>query len=303
MLKKSITLAGALAILIVSGCATMPQHDPALDIAHAAVDAARRNPQVAVYAPTEFDQATAALHQADELSVQGGNYNYNDAHQLAVLANQRAVAAQDVARVRSEQAALAASRTATDARMQADASQRQANLAQYQASEAQRQADAAQRLAAAPQMPGAYDYRRLPNEQLYEAQVTSVRAVVGPPQQRCWVDRQVVESAPAGVNVAGAVVGGVVGGVLGHQIGNGRGQDWATGIGAVGGAVIGANVGRGAPVTAYTQDVQRCATMPASASPDYWDVTYNFRGFEHRAQTTMAPGATILVNAQGEPRV
>ena len=37
-----------------------------------------------------------------------------------------------------------------------------------------------------------YEYRRRPNERLSEAPVTSVRAVVGPPEQRCWVERQQV---------------------------------------------------------------------------------------------------------------
>src|SRR4030095_15118222 len=112
-------------------------------------------------------------------------------------------------------------------RIQADATQRQAAAAQLQAAEAQRQADQAQRLAAAA--PGAYDYRRRENEALYEAPVTSVRAVVGPPQQRCWVERQVVETGSPGINVPGAVVGGVVGGILGHQIGRVRGRDIGTG--------------------------------------------------------------------------
>jgi uncharacterized protein YcfJ len=98
-------------------------------------------------------------------------------------------------------------------------------------------------------------------------------------------------------------VGGIAGGILGHQIGSGRGRDVATGIGAATGAVLGANVGREAPGTVYTQDVQRCANVPAATRPDYWDVTYNFRGYEHRVQTTSPPGATILVNAQGEPRI
>ena len=31
------------------------------------------------------------------------------------------------------------------------------------------------------------DYRRRGDERVFEAQVTSVRAVVGPPDQRCWV--------------------------------------------------------------------------------------------------------------------
>jgi uncharacterized protein YcfJ len=206
-----------------------------------------------------------------------------------------------VARLRSEQAALVAQRTATDARIQADVTQRQAATAQLNAAEAQRQADEARRLAAAP--PAAYDYRRRPNEPLYEAPVTSVRAVVGPPQQRCWVERQVVDTGTPGINVPGAVVGGVVGGILGHQIGSGHGQDVATGIGAAGGAVLGANVGRDAPGAVYTQDVQRCATVSSSATLDYWDVTYNFRGYEHHVQTTSPPGTTVLVNAQEEPRM
>jgi uncharacterized protein YcfJ len=252
-----------------------------------------------MYASAELNQAAATLSQAEDLAARGGRYN--DAHQLAVLANQRAAAAQDVARVRSEQAALVAQRTATDARIQADATQRQAAAAQLQAAEAQRQADQAQSLAAAAP-PAAYDYRRRENEPLYEAPVTSVRAVVGPPQQRCWVERQVVDTGSPGINVPGAVVGGVVGGILGHQIGSGRGRDVATGVGAAGGAVLGANVGRDAPGT-VTQDVQRCVTVSTAATVDYWDVTYDFRGYEHHVQTTNPPGRTILVNAQGEPRV
>jgi uncharacterized protein YcfJ len=295
MLGKSATFAVALAILAASGCATFPR-DPALDDARLSLDAARRNPQVAMYASAEFGQAAATLRQAEDLAANGGQYN--DVHQLALLANQRAAAAQDVARLRADQAALVAQRTAADARIQADVAQRQAAAAQLQAAEAQRQADQAQVLAAAA--PGTYDYRRRANEPLYEAPVTSVRAVVGPPQQRCWVERQVVDTGSPGINVPGAVIGGVVGGILGHQIGSGRGQDLATGIGAVGGAVVGANVG---PSTAYTQDVQRCVDVSTAAPLDYWDVTYNFGGYEHHVQTTSPPGRTILVNAQGEPRV
>ena len=297
--SKSASCAVALAVLAASGCASFPGRDPALDDARLSLDAARANPQVATYASTELDQAAATLRQADDLAASGGRYE--DVHQLALMANQRAVAAQDAARYRSQQAALVAQRNAVDARIQANVSQQQAAAAQLQAAEAQRQADAAQRLAAVP--PVAYDYRRRDNEALYEAPVTSVRAVVGPPQQRCWVERQVVDSGSPGVNVPGAIVGGVVGGILGHQIGAGRGQDLATGIGAVGGAVVGANVGRDAPGTVYTQDVQRCATVSSAAPLDYYDVTYNFRGYEHHVQTTRPPGRTILVNGQGEPRM
>ena len=76
-----------------------------------------------------------------------------------------------------------------------------------------------------------------------------------------------------------------------------------TGVGVLGGAAVGANVGRASDGLVYSQDVQRCEYVPTSGPPDYWDVTYVFAGREHRAQMTAPPGAIILVNAQGEPRV
>jgi uncharacterized protein YcfJ len=148
----------------------------------------------------------------------------------------------------------------------------------------------------------AYEYRQRPNEQLYEVPVTSVHAVVGPPEQRCWLERQQVVEDRSGPNVPGAIVGGLIGGVLGHQIGSGRGKDVATAGGAVAGAAIGANVGRGAGQTTYSQDVQRCETVPSSARPDYWDVAYEFRGLQHHVQMSAPPGPTITVNDNGEPR-
>ena len=150
-----------------------------------------------------------------------------------------------------------------------------------------------------PPVPPPYPYYPHHGEHLYTANVVAVRAVMGPPEQRCWVEQRQVE-APASPNVPGANIGGVLGGVLGHQIGGGRGNDVATAIGAVGGAAIGANVNRGAQT--YTQDVQRCSSVPGTGQVAYWDVTYVFRGATHRAQLSFAPGATITVNGQGEPR-
>jgi uncharacterized protein YcfJ len=145
-----------------------------------------------------------------------------------------------------------------------------------------------------------YSYYPRHGERLYTANVVAVRAVVGPPEQRCWVERQQV-TTPGGPNVAGAVIGGILGGVIGHQIGNGRGNDVATAVGAVGGAAVGANVNRGAQTT--TQDVRHCQAVPGSATVAYWDVTYVFRGIYHRAQLAFEPGPTIPVNGKGEPRV
>jgi uncharacterized protein YcfJ len=147
-----------------------------------------------------------------------------------------------------------------------------------------------------------YDYRRRNGEQLFQAPVVAVHGVFGPPEQRCWVEQQQVHTTnnAGGMNVPGAIIGGILGGVLGHQIGGGRGQDVATGVGAVSGALIGSNVGNS---TVTTQNVQRCATVPSSGQPTYWDVTYEFGGYQHQVQLTSPPGPTILVNQRGEPRM
>ena len=148
-----------------------------------------------------------------------------------------------------------------------------------------------------------YDNRRRNDERLYEVNVSTVRAVVGAPEQRCWMEREAVPAAARGnPNIGGAIAGALIGGILGHQVGGGTGKDLATIGGAVGGAALGANVGRTAGAPQQGQEVQRCATQPAQAQPAYWDVTYNFRGQEHRVQMTSAPGPTITVNGQGEPR-
>lgn len=306
MLRNSVKSVLVLSLLAAAGCASVPERDAVMEDARGSVNAARSNPQVVSYAPAELDQAVGTLRQADDLAARGGRMG--EVHQLAMLASQRAAFAQDAARTRSEQAALMVQRRANDAQATANQSQRQADSAQAQATAAQRQAEEAQRVASSMQVPAvaypppAYDYRRRQNEPVYEANVTYVRAVVGPPQQRCWVDRERVGGS-SGVNIPGAIIGGVIGGIIGHQIGGGHGQDIATGIGVVGGAAVGANVGRGPDGPVYTQSVQRCEYVPTSASLDYWDVTYTYAGYEHRVQMTTPPGTTIWVNAQGEPRV
>ena len=145
-------------------------------------------------------------------------------------------------------------------------------------------------------------YAEPPRERLYTVPVSSVHAVVGPPEQRCWVERQQVVEDRGDVNVPGAIAGAVIGGVLGHQIGGGRGKDIATIGGAVAGGAIGANVGRdGGQVV--TRDVQRCRTVTRNARPAYWEISYRFRGRTHRAQLSSPPGRTILVDETGQPRV
>lgn len=158
-------------------------------------------------------------------------------------------------------------------------------------------------VAAPPPPPAVSGYHRRSDERLYEANVTSVRAVVGPPEQRCWVEREQVVPERSNNAVPGAIAGAVIGGILGHQIGGGKGKDLATAGGAVGGAVVGANLGRNSGgQEVQTRDVQRCRDVPSQAKPSFWDVAYNFRGQEHHIQMTAPPGPTVTVNERGEPR-
>jgi uncharacterized protein YcfJ len=152
-----------------------------------------------------------------------------------------------------------------------------------------------------PPAPG-HDYARGDGERWYEVNVTSVHAVLGPPEQRCWVEREQVAQERSAANVPAAIAGAVLGGILGHQIGNGRGQDLATAGGVVAGAAVGANIGRDGGQQTTTRDVEHCANAPREGGPAYWDVTYNFRGQEHRVQMTAPPGTTVTVNELGEPR-
>lgn len=143
-----------------------------------------------------------------------------------------------------------------------------------------------------------YDARRRGNERLFEAEVTSVHAVMRQEKQRCWVEQR--EGPHSDSNVPASLMGALIGGVLGHQVGNGRGRDLATAGGAVAGAVVGSNLAseRSSPM----QNVEHCTQQGDNRSPEYWDVGYRFGGQEHRIQMNSAPGRTIIVNRQGEPR-
>jgi uncharacterized protein YcfJ len=149
----------------------------------------------------------------------------------------------------------------------------------------------------------AQDYRRRNQERLFEAPVTAVRAVVATSGQRCWVERQTVTEERTDNRVGGALLGAVIGGILGHQVGGGTRPDIATAGGAVAGAVVGSNLASNRDGTVSgTRDVQRCEATPGGARPEYWDVTYRFRGQDHQVQLSKPPGATVTVNREGEPR-
>ena len=145
-----------------------------------------------------------------------------------------------------------------------------------------------------------YEHRRLPNERLREVPITSARAVMGPPEQRCWVERSQA-GEKRDLNVPGAIIGGVLGGILGHQVGSGTGNTVATIGGAAAGGALGANIDRIRDPQSG-KEVRRCENV-AGQTPQYWDVTYTFQGVQHRVQMNTPPGQTIAVNERGEPRI
>ena len=154
----------------------------------------------------------------------------------------------------------------------------------------------------------AADYRRRGNERLYEARVTGSRAVYGAPeQQRCWLERSAAPEPERNSRVPGALLGAVIGGILGHQVGGGSGRDLATIGGVVAGAAVGSRIGNARNDrdgnASNGREIERCRTVPGSATPSFWDVSYVYRGREHHVQLAEAPGATVTVNRQGEPRV
>ena len=150
--------------------------------------------------------------------------------------------------------------------------------------------------------PPPVDYRRRSEERIFQAPVTSVHAVYRQQERRCWIEREQV-TVERDNSAAGAIAGAVIGGILGHQLGGGSGKDLATVGGALAGAAVGANLAKDSSSTeVQTQDVQRCATPPRSGRPEYWEVTYEFRGQLHHVQMTAPPGETISVNERGEPR-
>ena len=151
----------------------------------------------------------------------------------------------------------------------------------------------------APPPPVAYDYRRRREERLFEADVVAVRAVYGRPEQRCWVERERLQGSDS--NAPATIAGAVIGGILGHQVGSGRGNDAATVAGALAGAAIGNNYGGDQPSTTFTRDVRRCENVQ-SGPPQYWDVTYRWRGQDRYVMMTRPPGRSVTVNGAGEPR-
>lgn len=107
-----------------------------------------------------------------------------------------------------------------------------------------------------------FSHRGRGDDRVHEATVTSVRAVLTLPQRRCWVELEPMAPGAAAVPPA-------------QQMGARR---------------------------PLTQDLRRCDVLPSQTRPEYWEITYVFRGHEYRTQVSSQPGHTIIVDERGGHR-
>jgi len=163
------TIALALAVAALCGCATLDQRPYALEDARIAVDTARANPQVTALAPGELNDAIAAYQRAE--STYRAEGDSVEVRHLAYVARDRAAIAQEAANLRRAEQTIAsataerervrlmartaeaenATRAAQLAQQRADATRREALEAERQAAAAQQQARLSQQDALAAQ--------------------------------------------------------------------------------------------------------------------------------------------------------
>jgi outer membrane protein OmpA-like peptidoglycan-associated protein len=161
--------------VVMTGCATIPDTDPAIENARAALESAHNDPQVVALAPLELRQADDAFQVA---VAAWRNYGSRiEIDHLAYLAFQRAQIAREAARLKSAEASVTTAvaerdRVRLEARTrEAELARRQAEAAQMQAEETRRQALAAQRQAQIAQ-----DQAEQSRAQALEAQQQAVEA-------------------------------------------------------------------------------------------------------------------------------
>lgn len=97
----------------------------------------------------------------------------------------------------------------------------------------------------------------------HEATVISVRAVLGLPQRRCWVELEPMAAGSAPVPASQPM-----------------------------------SIGQ----RPLTRDLRRCDSLPSQARPEYWEITYAFGGQEYRAHLSSQPGHTVTVDERGAHR-
>lgn len=91
-IRSSGILASAIAVALLSGCASSPPQDAELDQAQAAYQVASNDPKVAQAAPEQLRKASDAINQATTLKKRGGPQT--DVDHYAYLATQETATAQ-----------------------------------------------------------------------------------------------------------------------------------------------------------------------------------------------------------------
>lgn len=123
----------------LTGCSTLPERDAQLDVARAAHDAARDNPEVQTFASAEYRRADDEYRRAQAAWEHHDNRETVD--HLAYLAQRRAEIAMETAKLRASEAVIANAKAERD-RAELEARTRDADIAQREARVAEMQAEA-----------------------------------------------------------------------------------------------------------------------------------------------------------------
>ena len=141
---NSKLLSGVSLALALGACASMPQPNPVLEDARAAVQTAQADPNVNKYAPLDLDRAQKDLSVAEDAAA---HHRDADVAQPAYLATQNARLAQAHAAAKADEARIAAGQTERDQIVLA-ARTREADNAKASAENAKASAENAKAVAA-----------------------------------------------------------------------------------------------------------------------------------------------------------
>lgn len=122
------------------------------------------------------------------------------------------------------------------------------------------------------------------------------------PRRECGTSWIHEAPASAGPNYGGVLIGAVAGGLIGNQVGNGRGRQAATAAGAVLGAFAGDRLAASGSHHEPQRQVRSCRDVLETQSRLVgYQVTYEYRGFQHTAFTRRDPGASLPVQVTVVP--
>ncbi|MCZ8252341.1 MAG: OmpA family protein [Hylemonella sp.] len=131
----------AIVLATLSACSTLPPDQTPLALARSEHQAARDNPQTASLAPSELQQADAAMQRANQ--AEAAREPEATITHLAYLARQRATIAQEVGRQKAAEQRVSDANAVRD-RMQLEARTHEADTARQQTLAAQEQTRSAQ---------------------------------------------------------------------------------------------------------------------------------------------------------------